>query len=61
MKTIITALENIIHKYESRDFQVTDVHADSEFDKEALRHFLQPISLHVHGRVEHVGTIERST
>ena len=60
MRTIITALEKVINKYTCRSFNVTDYHGDNEFDKEQLKDFLQPALLHIYGRKEHVGTIERS-
>ena len=58
--TIITAVGKFLHKYDCRGFQITDIHADNEFDKELFRDFLQPSLLHIYGREEHVGFIERS-
>ena len=43
LRTIITALELIINKYLSRSFKLTDFHGDSEFDKEKLKDFLEPV------------------
>ena len=60
LRTIITALEKFIHKYDCRGFKITDMHADNEFDKAELKHSLQPTLLHIYGREEHVGFIERS-
>ena len=60
LRTIMTALERIINKYKSRSFTICDYHADNEFDKQALKDFLQPALVHIYGRNEHVGPIERS-
>ena len=60
LRTIITVLEKVINKYECRSFNICDCHGDNEFDKEALRTFLEPALLHIYGRKEHVGPIERS-
>ena len=60
MRTILTALEKIINKYTCRSFSITDYHANNEFDKEALRDFLEPALLHIYDREEHVGSIYRS-
>ena len=61
LKTIMTALDKVKNKYESRNFQITDCHADNEFDKSAMRDFLEPALLHIYARNEHVGIIERPT
>ena len=60
LRTIITALAKVQHKYISRGFNITDYHGDNEFDKSALKEFLEPALLHIYGRNEHVGPIERS-
>ena len=60
LKTIMTALVPIFNKYNNRFFSITDIHGDSEFDKAALKDFIQPSLLHIYGREEYVGTIERS-
>ena len=57
LRTIITALEKVQHKNGSRGFIITDYHGDNEFDKSALKEFLEPALLHVYGRNEHVGPI----
>ena len=61
LQTIIKVLEKIRNKYISRDFNICDSHRDNEFDKSALRDFLETALLYIYGRVEHVGSIERST
>ena len=58
LRTIITALEQFIHKYECRSFKITEVHTDNKFDKAAFKVFLEPALAHIHGRQEHVGFIE---
>ena len=59
LRTIVTAVEKILHKCDCRGFEITDLHGDNEFDKEAFKDFLEPISFHSYGREEHVGFIER--
>ena len=61
LRTIITALEKVQNKYTCRSFIITDYHGDNEFDKSSLKDFLEPALLHIYGKLEHVGTIERST
>ena len=39
LRTIITALEKVMHQYDCRGFNITDMHADKEFDKTELKHF----------------------
>ena len=60
LRTIMTVLEKVINKYTCRSFNICDVHGDNEFDKDILRDFLNPALLHIYGREEHVGPIERS-
>ena len=59
LRTIITVIEKVIHKYSCRGFEITDIHADNEFDKEAFKDSIEPILFHTYGREEHVGFIER--
>ena len=40
LRTVIIAVEKVMHKYDCRGFQITDIHADNEFDKELFRDFL---------------------
>ena len=60
LQSIIASLEIIQTRYSGRLFNITDYHADNEFDKAAIKYFLVPKILHVYGRNEHVGPIERS-
>ena len=48
LKTIMTALERIINKYNARSFCISDIHGDNEFDKAALKEFLEPAIMHVY-------------
>ena len=57
----MTALEKIKNKHTSRGFNVTDYHANNEFDKEVLKQFMAPSLVHIYDREEYVGIIERST
>ena len=43
----MTVLENIINKYSSQLFNITDYHGDYEFDKAALKDYLEPELLHI--------------
>ena len=60
LSVIKKLLNSVINMYESRGFQITDIHGDNEFDVKSLHEFLQPIVLHIYGREEHVAIIERS-
>jgi hypothetical protein len=57
---IIKVLEAVKQTYESRGFEINAVHGDNEFDVKAIKNFLLPTMLHIYGKDEHVGTIERS-
>ena len=59
LRTIMTALEKVINKYSCRSLNICDYHGDNEFDKQALKYFLEPALCHIYGREEHVGSIER--
>ena len=61
LRSIMTALEKVQNKYSTRSFNITDYHGDNEFDKSALKDFLLPALIHIYGRNEHVGPIERAT
>ena len=52
LKTMMTTLD-------CRNFNVTDFQGDNEFDKSALKDFLEPVLMHKHGREEYAPTIER--
>ena len=59
LRTIITALEKVMNKDSARSSNITEYHADNDFDKSVLRDFLEPVLLHIYSRKEHVGPIER--
>ena len=58
--SILKGLKRVVNTYEKRGFTITDLHADNEFDIETLKENLEPINTHIYGKLEHVGTIERS-
>ena len=58
--SIISGLKKVVNVYEKRGFTITNLHTDNKFDIEDVKDSLQPINTHIHGRKEHVGTIERS-
>jgi hypothetical protein len=57
---IINTLEIVRQTYEARGFNITAIHGDNEFNIEALRTSILPATLHIYGKDEHVGKIERS-
>jgi hypothetical protein len=57
---ILKVLDTVKQTYEARGFEITAVHGDNEFDIKALKTFLLPAILHIYGKDEHVGAIERS-
>ena len=59
-KSIVKGIKRVINTYENRGFSITDLHADNEFDINILKQEIDLISTHFYGRIEHVGTIERS-
>ena len=59
-KSILKGLKGVINTYSKRGFEVADLHADNEFDIKDLKSSLEPTSVHIYGKEEHVGTIERS-
>ena len=59
-QSILKGLKSVINVYTKRGFNITDIHGDNEFDIEELKDRLHPANLHIYGKVEHVGTIERS-
>ena len=58
--TIIKHLNDIITKYRSRNFIITDVFADGEFDVDDIATSILPSSLHICSADEHVPKIERT-
>ena len=61
LKSIIKGLDVVLNIYRKRGFQITNIHADNEFDLPQLHNHLRPSTLAIYGRDEHVGVIERST
>ena len=57
---IVKGLLTVQNTYKQRGFNITDVHGDNEFDIQALHDALRPATLHIYGRDEHVGPIERA-
>ena len=57
---IIKVLEEVIQIHEVRGFEISAVHGDNEFDVKSVKTFLLPAILHIYGKDEHVGIIERS-
>ena len=55
---LLKTLREVLHIYQTRGFEVIDIHADSEF--EPLRNDLLPILLHTVAKDDHVGDIENS-
>ena len=61
MNVIAKGLEVVINKHSRRGFNITDFHADPEFDKRGFHNFLMPGTLHICSREEHIGPIERDS
>jgi hypothetical protein len=57
---IIKTLNSIKQTYEARGFNVTGIHADNEFNVQSIIESQQPTLMHIYGKDEHVGVIERS-
>ena len=55
---IVKELKKVYQLYNSRGFQITDIHADNEFNK--IEHDILPTRLHQCGVDDHVPEIERS-
>ena len=58
--TLVKSIENIIRKYASRGFTVTDVFGDEEFDVEDIITQILPETLHTCSADEHIHRIERT-
>lgn len=54
----IKHLDNVLSLYKTRGFNVTDIHADQEF--ECIRQHIFPINLNTVAPDAHVGEVERS-
>ena len=55
---LINAVNDHIDKYESRGFEITDVHGDNEFNFPGFERAIRPSLLHKYAKNEHVGFIE---
>ena len=55
---LIDAVHDHIDKYETRGFEITDVHADNEFNFSSFEREIRPSILHSYAKNEHVGFIE---
>ena len=60
ISAIKKVLDSVFNLYETRGFNITDIHGDNEFDVKSLKEYLLPIVTHIYGRGEHVAVIERS-
>ena len=58
--SIIEGILKVMRIYYVRGFKVVAVHADGEFDLDALRSKIRPVHLEIKDREEHDGVIERS-
>ena len=54
---IINALNSDQTKYQTRGFNITDIHGEHEFNIKALEFFLQSTILHVYRKDEHLGIL----
>ena len=61
LKMIAKGIKNGIDKHCARGFKITDFHPDLEFDKEGFHDFLEPGTLHICARDDHIETIERDS
>ena len=59
-KNIETGRVHVIKKDKERDFKVMAVHGDNEFGHIYVKKSMQPAIVHIKGREEHDGIIERS-
>ena len=59
MQQIINKLEAILNKYIPRGFEITSIHGDNGFNVKDIKDFLLPIIVHIYGKGEHMGIIER--
>ena len=59
-KSLIDAINDHVHKYEARGFEISDIHGDDEFNFPAFERAVRPAILHKYAKNEHVGFIENS-
>ena len=48
-KSILKGIDKVLNIYKSRGFNITDIHADNEFDMDNLRDSIRPALLHIYG------------
>ena len=58
--TIICCILRDKQKYQSRGFDISDIHADNKFSSKKLEEEILPTILHVYAKEEHVGFIENA-
>ena len=57
-KSILAEIDSVVRKYTTRGFEITAIHVDNEFA--SIREYVLPIQLHLYGKDEHIGVIERA-
>ena len=57
---IITGLRSVKNIYETRGFEITDIHADNEFNVDSIKEALMPTKMTIYAKNEHVPIVERS-
>jgi len=57
-KHLLLCLQNIINLYESREFVISNIHGDPEF--ECLQESFHPIQFYIGGKNDHIPEVERS-
>ena len=58
--TIIIYLKRILRRLRSRNFQITVVHGDNEFNVDSIKDACVPSNFHISSKNEHIPVIERS-
>jgi len=59
-QTIIMFLKKVLRLLRARDFKVTVIHGDNEFNVESIKDACVPSSFHICAKNEHIPVIERS-
>ena len=57
--SLIKSLHKIIKQYTSRNFVITDIYGDNEFNNDDIRQSVLPAKLHICAANEHVPMVER--
>jgi len=58
---LINTVNDHIDKYERRDFKITDVHGDNEFNFANFERAVRPSLLHKYATHEHIGLLRIQT